>query len=110
VRGRRASDVLALSVRMHGIELGTPVDALLDQRADRVIGFEVLCGDYARRFLPFAVAEVCEDHIAIDSALMLIDECDLEFYRRHARSLRGCGYDDPWIDEDGAVREALNPA
>jgi hypothetical protein len=100
--------VLALTVRMHGIELGTPIDVLLDRRADRVIGFEVLCGDHARRFLPFAVAQVCEDQIAIDSSLMLIDERDLEFYRRHARSLGRCGYDDPWIDEDGVVREALD--
>jgi len=55
MRGRAASELLSLPVRMHGIQLGTPVDALLDARADRLLGFEVLCGDGAHG---------CEGHIA----------------------------------------------
>ena len=106
--GRRASEVLALPVRMHGIQLGRPVEALLDHNADRVIGFEVLCGDGARRFLPYAVAQVREDQIAIDSAWLLIDEHELEFYRRRSRSLARSGYQEPWIDDDGGLREALD--
>ena len=108
--GRRASEVLALPVRLHGIRLGRPADALLDERADRVIGFEVLCGDGARRFLPYAVARIRRDEIAIDSAWMLIDERDLDFYRSHSRSLVRCGFRTPWIADDGVVREALNAA
>ena len=56
MRGRAAAELLSLPVRLHGIQLGRPVDALLDARVDRVLGFEVLCGDGAHRFLPFAVA------------------------------------------------------
>jgi hypothetical protein len=99
--------VLALPVRLHGIQLGRPVGALLDRAADRVIGFEVACGDGARRFLPYAVAQVRTDEIAVDSAWMLIDERDLEFYRQHSRSLEECGYLEPWIDDDGGVHEVL---
>jgi hypothetical protein len=102
--------VLGLPVRLHGIQLGRPAGALLDRAADRLIGFEVACGDGARRFLPYAVAQVHKDEIAVDSAWMLIDERDLEFYRRHSRSLEECGYLDPWIDDDGGVHETLTAA
>ena len=110
MRGRAASEVLALPVRLHGIQLGQPVDALLDERVDRVLGFEVRCGDGARRFLPFPVARLQEDQIEIDSPLMLIDERGLDFYRRHSRSLGACGYERPVIAADGGVHEALSAA
>lgn len=110
MRGRAASEVLALPVRLHGIRLGQPVDAFLDERVDRVVGFEVRCGDGARRFLPFAVARLQEDEIEVDSALMLVDERDLAFYRRHSRSLARCSFERPWIDDDGSVHEALSAA
>jgi hypothetical protein len=95
---------------MHGIQLGTPVDVLLDEHADRLLGFEVLCGDGARRFLPFAVARVHPDEIGLESALTLIDERDLDFYRRRSRRLEELGYAKPWIDDDGGVHEALSAA
>ena len=110
MRGRAASEVLALPVRVHGIELGQPVDALLDPHAGRVVGFEVRCGDGVRRFLPFAVARLREDQIEIDSPLMLIDERGLDFYRRHSRSLGAFGYEQPVIAADGGVHEALSAA
>ncbi|MFL5961297.1 MAG: hypothetical protein ACJ757_00190 [Gaiellaceae bacterium] len=103
MRGRAASELLSLPVRMHGIQLGIPVDALLDARIDRLLGFEVLCGDGARRFLPFAVARLQADEIALESALTLIDERDIDYYRRNSRRLIEAGYDDPWIDEDGRL-------
>ena len=56
MRGRRIADLLALPVRMHGIQLGRPVRALVDARDDRLLGLELVCGDGAHRFLPFAVA------------------------------------------------------
>jgi hypothetical protein len=110
MRGRAASELLSLPVRMHGIQLGTPVEALLDERADRLLGFEVLCGDGARRFLPFAVARVQADEIMLESALTLIDERDLGFYRRHSRRLAEAGYEDPWVDDEGGIHEALSAA
>jgi hypothetical protein len=110
MRGRAAAELLSLPVRMHGIHLGVPVDALLDEQADRLIGFEVLCGDGHYRFLPFAVARLQADEIALDSALTLIDERDLDFYRRRSRRLGELDYADPWIDEDGLVHEALSAA
>jgi hypothetical protein len=95
---------------MHGIQLGKPVDALLDAQVDRLLGFEVLCGDGERRFLPFSVARLQAHEIALESALTLIDERDIGYYRRHSRRLAEAGYDDPWIDEDGGIHEALSAA
>jgi hypothetical protein len=110
MRGRAASELLSLPVRMHGIQLGTPVDALLDARADRLLGFEVLCGDGNRRFLPFTVARLQADEIALESALTLIDERDLGYYRRNSRRLVEAGYEDPWIDQDGCIHETASAA
>ena len=110
VNGRAAAELLSLPVRMHGIHLGVPVSALLDEHTDRLLGFEVLCGDGAHRFLPFTVAKLRPDEISLESALTLIDERDLEFYRRRSRRLDDLGYTEPWVDEDGVVHEALSAA
>jgi hypothetical protein len=110
MRGRAASELLSLPVRMHGIQLGKPVDALLDATVDRLLGFEVLCGDGTRRFLPFSVAQFRPHEIALESALTLIDERDIGYYRRNSRRLAEAGYDDPWIDEFGGIHEARNAA
>jgi|SRR5215218_9216911 len=108
--GRRVADLLALPVRMHGILLGRPVRALVDSRADRLLGLELVCGDGAHRFLPFSVARPGSHEIAVNSALALIDERDLDYYRRHSRRLTDVGYDDPWVDDDGVLREARSAA
>ena len=108
--GRKASQLLALPVRIHGIHLGRPVDVLLDRSLDRVVGFEVACGDGARRFLPFAVAEIREQEIAAASALALVDERELDYYRKNSRRLSELALEDPWIDADGAVHEARSAA
>lgn len=110
MRGRSARELLGLPVRLHGIELGRPVGVLVDPNADRVLGFEVVCGDEACRFLPFPVVELRPDELALSSALTLIDERDLDFYRRRSRRLSELGYTDPWIGEDGSVREARSAA
>jgi hypothetical protein len=110
MRGRPATELLELPVRLRGIQLGRPVDAWLDKVADRVVGLEILCGDGSRRFLPFAVARVRDREIEVDSALTLIDERELEFYRRHSRRLADCGYTDAWIDGDGGVHETQSAA
>jgi hypothetical protein len=110
MRGRAASELLSLPVRLHGIQLGRPVEALLDARVDRLLGFEVLCGDGARRFLPFAVARLQADEIALESALTLIDERDIGYYRRRSRRLAEAGYANPWIDEHGGIHETATAA
>ncbi|HZQ80412.1 MAG TPA: hypothetical protein VFB25_00395 [Gaiellaceae bacterium] len=110
MRGRLASELLGLRVRLHGIEIGRPVQILVDAEADRVLGFVVVCGDEAERFLPFAVAELRETEIAIESALTLIDERDLDFYRRRSRRLQELGLTSPCIDDRGHIYEALRAA
>ncbi len=110
MRGRAAAELLSLPVRLHGIQLGMPVEALVDAQVDRLVGFEVLCGDGGRRFLPLAVARLREDEIALESALTLIDERDLGYYRRNSRRLAEAGYEDPWIDEDGGIHETATAA
>src|SRR5215203_4364651 len=98
------SALLSLPVRLHGIQLGRPVDVLIDERGERVVGLEVLCGDGARRFLPFAVARIRPDEIAVESALMLLDERDLYYYRARTRRLADTPLADAWIDGRGTVR------
>jgi hypothetical protein len=85
VRGLRGSKLLELPVRLHGIELGRPVDLLLDQDGRRVVGIELVCGDQAHRFLPLAAATVGDDEVVVDSAFTVIDDGD--FYRKRGRSL-----------------------
>ena len=73
--------LLALPVRLHGIQIGRPVDLLLDREAERAVGLDVLCGDDVRRFLPLPTAAVDEDAISIHSPLVLLEEDELDFYR-----------------------------
>jgi hypothetical protein len=104
------SSLLALPVRLHGIQLGRPVDVLVDERGERVVGLEVLCGDGARRFLPFAVARIRPDEVAVESALMLLDERDLEYYRARTRRLAETRLVDPRIDDRGSVHSTRTAA
>ena len=73
-------DLLRARVRLHGIQLGRPVDVILDRQRRRALGFEVHCGDDERRFLPFAVARFGGDTLAITSSLLLLDGSELRFY------------------------------
>jgi hypothetical protein len=104
------TELLALPVRMHGIYLGRPIDTLLDPACERVVGFELLCGDGAHRFLPFAVADVRDDEVAVDSALTLLDERNLEYYRQRTRRAADAGLVHPWVGPDGRVRDARSAA
>jgi hypothetical protein len=81
-----AAPSLQLPVRLRGIQLGRPIDLLLDLDAWKVLGFVVLCGDESRRFLPFAAAVVDEQQIAVGSALMLLE--DAGFYEQRGVSFR----------------------
>jgi hypothetical protein len=83
---RSATELLQLPVQFRGIQLGRPVDLLLDPIEWRVLGFVVLCGDASSRFLVFAAADLEDDAIKVRSALLLLE--DVEFYRQRSRSLR----------------------
>jgi hypothetical protein len=110
MRGLLLSELLALPVRMHGISLGRPVDALLDEGGERVIGFEIVCGDGAHRFLPFPVARIRPDGIAVESALTLLDERDLDYYRARATRVDAARLAESWVDDDGFLHEARTAA
>ena len=85
----RSSDaLLAMPVRLHGVQLGQPVDLVLDAESLRAVGFEVRCGDEIARFLPFAAGRVGGDEISVDSALLLLEGSNLSFYRNRTLSLR----------------------
>ena len=92
--GLSAAHLLRLPVRVRGIELGRPVDLVLDREHTRGLGFEVLCGDEERRFLPLAVATVRDTELELRSPFGLLDEAQLAFYTRRGStfaSLRGRG-------------------
>jgi hypothetical protein len=82
-----AAGLLRLPVRLNGIDLGRPVDVVLDLDSRRAIGLEVLCRDEALRYLPLAAAAVHEDEIAIASPLVLFEERDLAWCRRRSTVL-----------------------
>ena len=75
------AELLALPVRLHGVQLGRPVDLLLDRNTLRTVGLDVLCGDEVHRFLPLPTASVSGDEIAILSPLVLLEQDQLHFYR-----------------------------
>jgi hypothetical protein len=75
------AELLALPVRLHGVQLGRPVDLLLDRDTLRTVGLDVLCGDDVHRFLPLPTASVNDDELAILSPLVLLEEDQLHFYR-----------------------------
>jgi uncharacterized protein YrrD len=84
--GLRASAVESRPVCYADIRLGVVVDVLLDDELQRVLGFDVLCGDRAHRYLPLPACEILESSIAVPSALVLMRQ-ELDFYRQRARAL-----------------------
>ena len=80
----RASTMLGREVRFRGIRLGVVADLLVDPPSRRALGYDVVCGDDARRFLPMAASDVGDDCVDVASALVLLDE---PFYRQRAQSL-----------------------
>lgn len=83
-----AVELLRYPVMLHGIQLGRPVDLVLDVSAMRAVGFEVVCGDESKRFLPLPAARIRAGEIAIASALLLLDAQDVSFYRERGRTFR----------------------
>ena len=73
-------ELLRLPVTTNGIELGRTIKALADA-GGRLIGFELACRDGSRRFLPAGAAEIATNEIRVSSALVFLDERELEWYR-----------------------------
>ena len=79
--------LLHAPVFVRGIRLGEVENVLLDSEDQRILGFDVLCGDGKNRFLPFATARLAGEAIEVDSALTLLDQRLLDFYRGRGRKL-----------------------
>jgi hypothetical protein len=120
MRERTGDELLALPVRLHGIQLGRPVDLLLDRDAQRAVGLDVLCGDEVHRFLPLPTATVGGGEIRILSPLVLLEQRELDFYRSRTLALsrvRGAAVErngrqlgqlrDVVVAEDGRVVAAI---
>ena len=88
MRRLTAADLLLLPVKLHDIQLGRPVDVLLDPAAAKAVGLEILAPDDQHRFLPLAGAEVHRDAIVLRSALVLLDERELAYYRKSGQAIR----------------------
>ena len=84
--GLRASAVESRAVCFADIRLGAVVDVLLDDSLQRVLGFDVLCGDRVHRYLPLPACEIAEHAITVPSALVLLQQ-ELDFYRERGRAL-----------------------
>jgi hypothetical protein len=120
MKERTGDELLALPVRLHGIQLGRPVDLLLDRDAHRAVGLDVLCGDDVHRFLPLPTAAVGRGEIRILSPLVLLEQRELDFYRSRTLALsrvRGTAVErngrqlgllrDVVVAEDGRVVAAI---
>jgi hypothetical protein len=106
VKLRRLEELLALPLRVRGIELGQPVDLLVDHEVSRALGFDILCGDRAHRFLPFAVTTLTEVAIEIESPLVLLDFSQVAFYREQATTVRELNGDSTsvLVGPDGSIK------
>lgn len=89
MRERTADELLRLPVRLHGIQVGRPVDLLLDPEAQRAVGLDLLCGDEVHRFLPMPTAAVGREEIRILSPFVLLEQHELDFYRSRTLALGG---------------------
>ena len=88
MKRRLAGELLRLPVRTRNIEIGRPVDVIVDPVQNRAVGFDVLCRDDEHRFLPWTAAVVDETSISVESPIVMLAEEQLAFYRARARSLR----------------------
>jgi hypothetical protein len=84
---RTGHQLLALPVRLHGIQLAKPVDLLLDRDGLRAVGLDLLCGDEERRFLALPTAAIDDEQIAVLSALVFLEGDELDFYRSRTVAL-----------------------
>ena len=88
MKRRLAGELLRLPVRTRDVEIGHPVDVIVDPVRNCAIGFDVLCRDEEHRFLPWTAAKIGDDSIAVESPIVMLSEDQLAFYRTRAESLR----------------------
>jgi hypothetical protein len=107
-------------VLVHGIQLGRPVDVVLDKERRRALGLEIHCGDESRRFLPLSVLTLGEAGIEVASTLVILEAPELAFYTKRGSTLselrngdvvvggRSVGrLEDLELDEDGAITHVV---
>jgi hypothetical protein len=87
MRAHSGELLLGLPVRLRDLEVGRPVELLLDHDSLRAVGLDVLCRDETHRFLPFPAARIDDESITIPSPLMLLEEHELDFYRSRTLAL-----------------------
>lgn len=87
MRERTGAELLALPVRLHGIQLGRTAELLLDRETLRAVGLDVRCGDDVHRFLPLPTAVISDEAAAILSPLVLLEAAQLDFYRSRTVAL-----------------------
>ena len=87
MRERTGDELLGLPVRLHGLQLGRPVDLLLDPETHRAVGLDLLCGDEVHRFLPLPTAAIGDGEIRILSPFVLLEQHELDFYRSRTLAL-----------------------
>lgn len=88
MKRRFAGELLRLPVRTRDIEIGRPVDVIVDPVGSRAVGFDVHCRDDKHRFLPWTAATIDEHSIAVESPIVMLSEEQLAFYRTRGKSLR----------------------
>jgi hypothetical protein len=109
--GQRASSLLRQPVVLRGIRLGEVENVLLDAAEPRILGFDVLCGDGANRFLPFGTARRRAGALEIESSLTLLEPRELAFYRERGRTLASTPeLTELFVEADGALVAPLSAA
>ena len=110
--GGSVGEVLNRSVRIHGIDVGEPVDVLLDPDLRCVLGLEVHCRDGVNRFLPWLAGELQPDELLVELPVALLDGPQLEYYREQALALNALrrlpvdGFDTPAARVEDVVVDA----
>ena len=109
---RLAGELLRLPVRTRDIEIGHPVDLIVDPAGNRAVGFDVLCRDDEHRFLPWTAATIDDGAIAVESPLVMLSEEQLAFYRMRAASLRElvAVLENVLVESDGTLEIVSNDA
>jgi len=103
MRAFSANGMLGFPLLLHGIELGRPVDIVLDSTEWRVLGLVVHCGDGTIRFLAWPAMSLRREEISVSSALALVE--DVEFYRSRGRGYRGLRGEP--VDGEGVLRDLV---
>ena len=112
MKRRLAGELLRLPVRTRDIEIGRPVDVIVDPVGNRAVGFDVRCRDDEHRFLPWTAATIEDDSIAVVSPIVMLSEEQLAFYRTRAKSLRELAavLGNVLVDPDGTLETVSDDA